>query len=72
MADHDYRAYVRKADEIRAQILDGQLKPGNLVPSIATIQRESGYSRHTIGRALHLLEDKGLIIRVPGHGYYVE
>jgi DNA-binding GntR family transcriptional regulator len=41
------------------------------VPSITTLTQEHGVTRKTAAKALGLLEDEGLIYRVPGLGYYV-
>ncbi len=70
-AQPDPRAYVRLAALIRQQIADGTLSRGARLPSIAILRRDHGHSRQTVGKAMHLLEDEGLIYRVPGLGYYV-
>jgi DNA-binding GntR family transcriptional regulator len=67
----DPRLYMQVAAALREQITDGQIKPGNPVPSIKTICREAGVSRHTAGKAIRLLEKDGLVTRVAGLGYYV-
>jgi DNA-binding GntR family transcriptional regulator len=70
-AQPDPRAYMRLAALIREQIADGRLVPGGQLPSIAVLRREQGNSRQTVGKAMHVLQDEGLIYRVPGLGYYV-
>ncbi len=70
-AQPDPQAYVRLAALIRQQIADGTLSRGARLPSIAILRRDHGHSRQTVGKAMHLLEDEGLIYRVPGLGYYV-
>jgi GntR family transcriptional regulator len=67
----DPRAYMRLAAFIREQIRDGKLAPGGRLPSIAVLRREQGHSRQTAGKAMRVLEEEGLIYRVPGLGYYV-
>jgi DNA-binding GntR family transcriptional regulator len=67
----DPRIYVRLAEDLRARISDGRLKPGNPVPSITVIVRETGYARHTVRHAMELLESEGLVTRYKGLGYYV-
>jgi DNA-binding GntR family transcriptional regulator len=62
---------MRLAALIREQITDGRLAPGGQLPSIAALRREQGHSRQTVGKAMHVLVDEGLIYRVPGLGYYV-
>jgi GntR family transcriptional regulator len=62
---------MRLAAIIRQQIAEGTLARGARLPSIAVLRRDHGHSRQTVGKAMHVLEDEGLIYRVPGLGYYV-
>jgi DNA-binding GntR family transcriptional regulator len=57
---------------VRQQIAAGALQPGQPAPSIPHLAREYGHARPTCSKALRLLEDEGLLIRVPGLGYYVK
>jgi len=61
----DPRAYVRLA-----ALLRDQLAPGESLPSIRELHAKHGHSRQTVGKALRILEEEGLIYRVPGLGYY--
>jgi GntR family transcriptional repressor for pyruvate dehydrogenase complex len=67
----DPRLYVKLAASIRAQIQTGELAVGFLVPPITSLQQATGYSRQTCGKALRVLEQEGLLQRVPGLGYHV-
>lgn len=67
----DPRAYMRLAAFIRDQIASRTLAPGGPLPSIAVLRREHGHSRQTVSKAIRILEDQGLIYRVPGLGYYI-
>lgn len=69
--ESDPRAYVRLAARIRKDIADGKLAPGHPTPSITTLSQEYGHARQTCAKALRVLEDEGLLTRVPGLGYYV-
>ena len=62
---------MRLAAIIRQQITEGTLTRGARLPSIAVLRSDHGHSRQTVGKAMHVLEDEGLIYRVPGLGYYV-
>jgi DNA-binding GntR family transcriptional regulator len=64
----DPRAYVRIAAMIREMISSQVLPPGSPAPSITRLCREHGHARQTCGKAMHLLEDEGLLHRVPGSG----
>ena len=67
----DPRAYVRLAAALRQQITDGSLRPGDRAPSITRLSQEHGHARPTCGKALRMLEDEGLVTRIPGLGYFV-
>ena len=71
LGEADPRSYVRLAARIRKQILSGDLVPGRPVPSITTLSQELGHARHTCGKAMQVLEQEGLLTRIPGLGYYV-
>ena len=71
LGEADPRPYVRLAARLRKEILNGALTPGHPVPSITTLSREFGHARPTCGKALQLLEQEELLIRVPGLGYHV-
>ena len=53
--------YLRVAAGVRAQIDDGVLLPGELVPSGAALARETGYSVLTCRRALRVLIAQGVL-----------
>ena len=63
--------YIKMADYLREQIMQGKYKPGDPSMTIGDMQRRFGYSRLTCAKSMHLLEDEGLLTRVPGHGFYV-
>lgn len=69
--EDDPRKYLRLAAELRGRIEDGSLKPGEPVPSITVLALERGWARQTCGKALRILRDEGLLMWVPGLGYYV-
>jgi DNA-binding GntR family transcriptional regulator len=55
----------------RKEIADGALAVGKPTPSITTLSQRHGHARQTCAKALRMLEDEGLLTRVPGLGYYV-
>jgi DNA-binding GntR family transcriptional regulator len=67
----DPLAYVRLAVMLRQQITDGTLQPGERNPSLTRLSQEHGHARLTCSKALRVLEDEGLVIRIPGLGYHV-
>ena len=67
----DPRKYMRLAKIVREQISEGLLPRGQAVPSISALCAEHQMARGTARQAMLLLEDDGLIYRVPGLGYHV-
>jgi DNA-binding GntR family transcriptional regulator len=70
-ASSDPRRYMQLAATIRRQIADGTLAKDAGLPSIRLLCAEYQLSRQTAGKALRILENEGLIHRVPGLGYHV-
>lgn len=67
----DPRLYMRLAATLRKQISSGAYAESDRLPSINDLCGEHRLSRQTAGKALRILEDEGLIHRVPGLGYHV-
>ena len=59
------------AANLRHQIEDGRLQPGDALPSEAQLSRRYGVSRSTARTALITLETAGLVTCVHGKGRYV-
>jgi DNA-binding GntR family transcriptional regulator len=67
----DPRAYIRIAALLAERITSGDLTSGQATPSITSLCADHGVARQTAAHALHVLQDAGLIHRVPGLGYHV-
>lgn len=63
--------YRRIADEIRARIADGELRPGDPVPSARGITREWGVALATATKVLATLNAEGVARSLPGRGTVV-
>jgi GntR family transcriptional regulator len=63
--------YQRIADDLRTQILSGDLAPGTPVPSEAELVRQYGSSRGPVRQAISLLRSEGLIDSHQGRGVFV-
>jgi GntR family transcriptional regulator, arabinose operon transcriptional repressor len=63
--------YRQIFDSLKADILSGRFKPGQKLPSEAALVNKTGASRITVGRAIHELQNLGLIDRIAGSGTYV-
>jgi DNA-binding FadR family transcriptional regulator len=59
-------AYQVLAEELRAQITSGQLRPGDRLPTEPQLCARSGVSRSTVREALRLLASQHLIITARG------
>jgi DNA-binding GntR family transcriptional regulator len=59
-------AYLRIADELRRQILDGTLAPGSRLPTIAELSGRYGVSDRTAYEATKVLLNEGLTVSRPG------
>lgn len=53
--------YEDLAAQLRARILDGQLPPGERLPSVRALVAEHGVSDATVRAALRVLESEGLV-----------
>lgn len=63
--------YYQIREQLRARILSGELRPGDLLPGEADICAETGVSRMTARQALCQLASEGLVIRQRGRGTFV-
>jgi DNA-binding GntR family transcriptional regulator len=67
--DFDPRAWVQVAQSVRAQIADGERKPGDHV-SIKNEADTRGCSTLTVAKALRLLAAEGTLRHIPHCGYF--
>lgn len=63
--------YLQLADILRARVSEGEYPPGAKIPPLLDLQAEFGLSSMTVRRAVGVLVDEGLLVRVPGRGTYV-
>ncbi len=64
-------AYLQVKTFIQQHISSGEWRPGDPVPSEATLMQQFGISRMTVNRALRELTDQGMVTRVQGSGTFV-
>ncbi|MBQ2433317.1 MAG: GntR family transcriptional regulator [Clostridia bacterium] len=69
--DKSERHYVRLAREIRNDIEEGRLMPGQRMPTVKDMCLKSGLSAGTVRQAYGLLQTEGLIELTPGRGTFV-
>lgn len=63
--------YVVLANRFKAQIEQGELKPGDRLPSFTELRAQFGVTPTTIERVYGLLEQENLIVRERGRGTFV-
>lgn len=63
--------YRQIADILTLRIQQGIYKPGERLPSDRDLSEEFGHNRHTVRRALDILENDKRIVRHRGKGTYV-
>jgi len=63
--------YVQIAEELMAQIEDGEYLPGAKLPTERDLAERYDVQRATVRKALGVLKDRGLIERVQGSGTFV-
>lgn len=63
--------YNQISNQIKAQIIKGELEEGELLPSIRGLAKDLQISVITTKRAYEELEKEGFIQTVPGKGSYV-
>ncbi|WP_353892782.1 GntR family transcriptional regulator [Proteinivorax hydrogeniformans] len=63
--------YLQISDQIKRQVLRGELDNGYYLPSIRMLAKELQVSVITTKNAYQVLEKEGLIKSVKGRGFYV-
>jgi DNA-binding GntR family transcriptional regulator len=63
--------YLRVAAELREKIANGEILPGEQVPSLDRLAETNSISRTTARRAIQVLMDEGLVISRPRWGVFV-
>ncbi|MEV0715836.1 winged helix-turn-helix domain-containing protein [Asanoa sp. NPDC050611] len=64
-------SYLDIVDDIRRQIVSGQLAPGATLPTCREMCAAYQVSRQTIGSAMIVLRTQGLVVGQQGRAVYV-
>lgn len=70
-ADNGKSKYYIVMETIKEQIEKGILKPNDKLPSENQLSEEFGISRHTIRKAIGILENEGYVVAEHGKGTFV-
>jgi GntR family transcriptional regulator len=63
--------YLQIADQFERRIADGELKPGDQLPTVRELANELEVNFNTVARAYRILDDSGTISTQQGRGTYV-
>jgi GntR family transcriptional regulator len=71
----DFRAgipiYIQIMDQIRQMVTNGDLKPGDQLPTVRQLAIDLQVNWNTVARAYRLLDDAGLISTQQGRGTFI-
>ena len=63
--------YEQIVDQVKAQIISGELKEDDNLPSVRTLSKELRISELTVKKAYDSLEQEGFTVTIHGKGTYV-
>lgn len=63
--------YEQIVDQVKEQIIGGNLKEGNELPSVRAMAKELRISALTVKKAYDALEQEGYVVTVHGKGSYI-
>lgn len=63
--------YEQIVDQVKRQIMEGELAEGSALPSVRVLAKELRVSALTVKKAYDFLEEEGLIATVHGKGSFI-
>jgi GntR family transcriptional regulator len=67
----DIPIYIQIVEQVRLQVVDGELKPGDQLPTVRGLASELRINFNTVSRAYRLLDEAGVISTQQGRGTYI-
>jgi GntR family transcriptional regulator len=67
----DIPIYIQIVEQVRQQVVDGQLKPGDQLPTVRALASDLRINFNTVSRAYRLLDEAGVISTQQGRGTYI-
>ena len=64
-------AVQRLLDAFNRDLISGQLRPGDRIPTEVELSEQFGVARNTVREALDVIETRGMILRRAGSGSFV-
>ena len=78
LIDHiylDFRSgtpiYTQIVEQVKQQVLSGEIKPGDQLPTVRALALELRVNFNTVARAYRLLDEAGIISTQQGRGTYI-
>jgi GntR family transcriptional regulator len=63
--------YIQLSDQLRKKIVNHEIKKGEKIPSEMQLHESTGMSRSTVRKAIEILVEENLLIKVHGKGTFV-
>jgi len=63
--------YTQIVEQVKQQVVSGELKPGNQLPTVRALALELRVNFNTVARAYRLLDEAGIISTQQGRGTYI-
>jgi GntR family transcriptional regulator len=63
--------YIQIVEQIRQMVVNGELRPGDQLPTVRQLAADLRVNFNTVARAYRLLDEAGLISTQHGRGTYV-
>jgi GntR family transcriptional regulator len=67
----DIPIYIQIVEQVRQQVVDGGLKPGDQLPTVRSLASDLRINFNTVSRAYRLLDEAGIISTQQGRGTYI-
>lgn len=63
--------YTRIVEQVKQQVISGELKPGDQLPTVRALALELRVNFNTVARAYRLLDEANIISTQQGRGTYI-
>jgi GntR family transcriptional regulator len=63
--------YTQIVEQVKQQVLSGELRPGDQLPTVRALALELRVNFNTVARAYRLLDEAGIISTQQGRGTYI-
>ena len=67
----DIPIYLQIVEQVRQQVANGELKPGDQLPTVRSLALDLRINFNTVSRAYRLLDESGIISTQQGRGTYI-